>query len=85
MRHAMFVMLPALMTASCNKGPEVDLRNATGNQVSEAVNRGAALSRNHNDPLVSKYRSIAAQLAGLPPVAQSKQSGMFGLFPALKR
>ncbi|MBI2815369.1 MAG: hypothetical protein HYX72_00360 [Acidobacteria bacterium] len=53
-------------------------------QVSDAVNRGAPLSRNHNDPLVTKYRSIAAQLAGLPAVNQSKQTGMFTRF-ALKR
>ncbi len=53
-------------------------------QVSEASNRGSALSRNHGDPLVSKYRSIAAQFAGLPPVEQGKSS-LLGLFPSFRR
>lgn len=53
-------------------------------QVSDAVNRGAPLSRNHNDPLVTKYRSMAAQLAGLPPVNQAKQNGMFAMFASKK-
>jgi pilus assembly protein CpaE len=38
-------------------------------QVNEAINQGTPLSRNHNDPLVSKFRQIASELAGAPAQA----------------
>lgn len=34
-------------------------------QVNEATNMGAPISRNHNDPLTLKYRKLATQLAGI--------------------
>jgi len=37
MNYRMCVMASALMAAACNKGPEVDLKNASVNQVAEAV------------------------------------------------
>ena len=69
MRHAMFVMLPALMTASCNKGPEVDLRNATGNQVSEAVKQSGMMT---SDQMIepglwqSKVSVLEMNIPGIP-------------------
>lgn len=53
-------------------------------QVSEAVNQGTPLSRNHNNPLVATFRRIAGQLAGLGPAAQQgkrkKGTGLFSSF-----
>ncbi|HUI42849.1 MAG TPA: hypothetical protein VL523_12860 [Terriglobia bacterium] len=52
-------------------------------QVSEAVNLGSALSRNHNDPLVSKLRALAANFAGVQQHADdAKRGSLFGLFSA---
>ncbi len=44
-------------------------------QVSEAVNLGAPLSRNHQDPLMSRFRQMASQLAGVAPPAGGKRGG----------
>jgi pilus assembly protein CpaE len=49
-------------------------------QVSESVNRGTPLSRNHNDPLTTKYRQIAAEIAGVPMETKAKNKPLFGLF-----
>jgi pilus assembly protein CpaE len=52
-------------------------------QVREAVDLGVPLSRNHNDPLTTKFRQLASQLAGIMPAARpSKPSGFLNLFPA---
>ena len=52
-------------------------------QVSEAVNLGTPLNRNHNNPLVTRFRMLAAQLAG-PGAAVQKpakdRGGLFSLF-----
>lgn len=51
-------------------------------QVSEAVNMGLPLSGNHNNPLVSKFAQLAAQLTGAegPSARSSRGFGLF-LFP----
>jgi pilus assembly protein CpaE len=50
-------------------------------QVSESVNLGAALSRNHNDPLVSKLQGLAANFAGVHQQPEdSKRGSLFSLF-----
>ena len=50
-------------------------------QVSEAVNLGSALSRNHNDPLVSKLRTLAANFAGVSQQEdETKRGSLFSLF-----
>ncbi len=49
-------------------------------QVSQAVNTGAPLSRNHNDPLTTKYREIAAEIAGVAIESKPKNKPLFGLF-----
>jgi len=49
-------------------------------QVSEAVNLGIPLARNHSDPLSTKYRQIAAEIAGIPLETKSKNKALFGLF-----
>lgn len=49
-------------------------------QVSEAINQGAPLARNHNNALVATFRRIAGQLAGVAPSSQPKRRGITGLF-----
>ncbi|HKZ52110.1 MAG TPA: cellulose synthase operon protein YhjQ/BcsQ [Candidatus Acidoferrales bacterium] len=54
-------------------------------QVSEAINQGTPLSRNHNNPLVATFRRIAGQLAGMGPVSanaakRKKTTGLFSSF-----
>jgi len=49
-------------------------------QVSEAVNLGAPLSRNHNNPLVSNFQQLASRVAGITLVAPEKRNTIFGLF-----
>jgi pilus assembly protein CpaE len=51
-------------------------------QVNEATNLGAPLSRNHSDPLTSKYRQLAAQMIGLasPEVAPKRGNKLLNLF-----
>ncbi len=49
-------------------------------QVSEAINVGVPLSKNHNDPLTSKYRQLAGQLAGIPLAPETKRRQLSNLF-----
>ena len=48
--------------------------------VSHAVNSGAPVAENHNNILVTKYRQIALQLAGIDPNSTEKKTGLSGLF-----
>lgn len=41
---AAFLIVCALPLAACNKGPQVNLRNATGNQVTQAVRQSGVMS-----------------------------------------
>ncbi len=49
-------------------------------QVSEAVNLGTALSRSSNDPLVSKFRRLAFECAGVQQEPEGKRGPLRGLF-----
>jgi len=50
-------------------------------QVSEAINLGTPLSRNHQDPLIARFRQMASQLGGFAPPAGVKRGGtLMGLF-----
>jgi len=53
-------------------------------QVSEAINLGIPLSKNHGDPLGVKFRELACQLAGLPRPTETKRSALSLLFPSKK-
>ena len=54
-------------------------------QVSEAESVGKLLSRNHNDPLVTKFRNMAAQLTGVDAhTLDDKRSASFFAFPSKK-
>jgi pilus assembly protein CpaE len=55
-------------------------------QVSEAINMGLPLSGNHNNPLVSKYALLAAQLTGAEPAEPARpRTGGLNLFLFPKR
>jgi CO dehydrogenase nickel-insertion accessory protein CooC1 len=47
---------------------------------SASVNLGTPMQENHNNLLSSRYRQIAAQLAGLDVVATPKKGSLGGLF-----
>jgi len=49
-------------------------------QVSDAINMGTPLMGNHNNPLVSKFAQIAAQLTGAETSVKQTKSGGFNLF-----
>jgi pilus assembly protein CpaE len=49
-------------------------------QVSKAVNMGMALSRGHNDQLVSRFREMAEQIAGVRREGSGKRGTILGLF-----
>ncbi|HKT12204.1 MAG TPA: AAA family ATPase [Terriglobia bacterium] len=50
-------------------------------QVSEAINLGTPLNRNHNNPLVSNFQQLATRLTGVTEPAQEKKGNtIFGLF-----
>jgi len=55
-------------------------------QVNEATNLGAPLSRNHNDPLTSKYKQLAVQMIGeaspevAPNAAPKRGNNIMNLF-----
>ncbi len=55
-------------------------------QVSEAINMGLPLSGNHNNPLVSKYAQLAAQLTGAEQAEPARpKTGGLNLFLFPKR
>ena len=51
-------------------------------QVSEAINLGTPLSRNHNNPLVSNFQQLATRLTGTVVTTEQEKKGstIFGLF-----
>lgn len=70
MKQSFRVMVPALMIAACNKGPQVDLHNASANEVSKAVQQSGVMS---SDTLVqpglweSKVSVLDMTMPGIPP------------------
>jgi hypothetical protein len=44
MKHRILLISCAVALASCNKGPQVDLKNATGNQVTQAVRQSGVMN-----------------------------------------
>jgi hypothetical protein len=70
MKQTMILLAGAALLASCNKGPEVNLKNATGNQVTAAVKQSGVMS---SDAMVqpglwdSKVTIQEMNVPGLPP------------------
>jgi pilus assembly protein CpaE len=54
-------------------------------QVSEAVNLGTPLNRNHSNPLVSQLRKLAVQLGAAAVAAPPKKESFGGLFSFKKK
>lgn len=79
MKHAVCVVASVLCLTGCNKGPTVELHNATGNQVAKAV---AASGMMNGDTMIepglwqSKVTVLEMNIPGLPPeyAAKMKQS-----------
>lgn len=44
MKHAAYALASVLCLTACNKGPEVNLKNASANQVSEAVKQSGVMN-----------------------------------------
>jgi hypothetical protein len=44
MKHSILLIGCAALLASCNKGPQVNLKNATGNQVTQAVRQSGVMT-----------------------------------------
>jgi len=50
-------------------------------QVSESINLGTPLNRNHNNPLVSNFQQLATRLTGITAIPQEKKANtIFGMF-----
>jgi hypothetical protein len=70
MRQSIRVIAPALMVAACNKGPEVDLHNASANQVTQAVKQSGMMASNSMvEPGLwqSKVTVQEMNIPGMPP------------------
>jgi len=52
-------------------------------RVSMAVNLGAPLSWDHNDPLVAKFRQMASQLVGVTLEAETKRGSIFNFLSSI--
>jgi hypothetical protein len=69
-KPAVCVAASVLALAACNKGPEVNLHNATANQVSSAVNQSGVMS---SDSMVepglwqTKATVLEMNVPGMPP------------------
>lgn len=47
MKHGIILLTCAAALASCNKGPQVNLKNATGNQVAQAVQQSGVMTSDY--------------------------------------
>ena len=79
MKPAVCLAASALCLAACNKGPEVDLHNASANQVSTAVKQsGMMTSTTMIEPGLweSKIAVLEMNIPGMPPqyAAKMKQT-----------
>jgi pilus assembly protein CpaE len=52
-------------------------------RVSMAVNLGAPLAWDHNDPLVSRFRQMASQLVGVSLVVETKRGSLFNFISSI--
>jgi hypothetical protein len=79
MKYAVGVLASVLCLTACNKGPQVNLKNATGNQVSQAVSQsGVMTSGSMIEPGLweSKVAVLEMNIPGMPPqfAGKMKQS-----------
>ena len=75
MKNAMFVVASILCVSACNKGPTVDLKNASGNQVAQAVKQSGVMN---SDTMIepglwqSKTDVQEMNMPGMPPEFAAK-------------
>ena len=75
MKHAVCVTACVLCLTACNKGPTVELHNATGNQVAQAVTTAGVMN---SDSMVqpglwqSKVTVLDMNVPGIPPQYQAR-------------
>lgn len=75
MKHAVSVVACVIALSACNKGPKVELKNATGNQVAVAVKGSGVTQANFTiEPGEWESKLSIQQMAipGLPPEAQQR-------------
>lgn len=79
MRYAAYALASAAALAACNKSPQVDLHNATGNQVAEAVQQSGVMA---SDTMVepglwqSKVTLKEMSIPGMPAEYAGKMKQM---------
>jgi hypothetical protein len=79
MKYAVCVIASVLALAACNKSPEVDLHNATGNQVVQAVKESGMMS---SDSMIepglwqSKVTLHEMNIPGMPPEMAGRMKAM---------
>lgn len=69
----------AAVLASCNKGPQVNLKNATGNQVARAVSKaGLASGDSFIEPgeWLSRVKIEQMDIPGMPPEVEARMKQM---------
>ena len=79
MKHGVCVLASIVCLTACNKGPTVELHNATGNEVAEAMTKAGVMN---SDTMVqpglwqSKATVLEMNMPGIPAqyAAQMKQS-----------
>ena len=49
-------------------------------QVSEAINSGVPLCKNHGDPLGAEFRQLACRLSGIAPSVEQREGILSKLF-----
>jgi hypothetical protein len=70
MKHAVCAVVSALCLVACNKGPTVNVKNATGNEVAAAVKQSGVMT---SDSIVepglwqSKVTVLEMNIPGMPP------------------
>ena len=75
MKHGVCVAASVLCLSACNKGPSVELHNATGNQVTQAVSKAGVLT---SDSMIqpglwqSKATVLEMNIPGMPPQYAAK-------------
>ncbi len=70
MKYALCVVASVLCLSACNKGPNVDLKNATGNEVAKAVKQsGVMTSDTMFEPGLWQSKVVIQEMniPGLPP------------------
>jgi hypothetical protein len=80
MKYAVCVVASVLALSACNKGPKVDLHNATGNQVASAVKQSGVMdSDTMIEPGLWQSRTVIKEMniPGIPPQYAEQMKAKF--------